>query len=138
MGFGIGQLLPILVQGILSENKIIFIEQPEIHLHPRLQAELGNFFAEMAGRTGTAPQPGLEEEYGNQFIIETHSENLILRLQTLIRKGKLKKEDVAVIYCDKTPDGTVATELRLNDDGEFIDPWPHGFFEESFDELFGK
>jgi len=141
VGFGIGQLLPILVQGVLSENKIIFIEQPEIHIHPRLQAELGSFFAEMAGRTRTVSMDDVfeneEEKYGNQFIIETHSESLILRLQKLIRKGELKKEDVAVIYCDKTTDGTVATELRLNDKGEFIDPWPQGFFEESFDELFG-
>ena len=137
VGFGIGQILPILVQGILSENKILFIEQPEIHIHPRLQAELGSFFAEMAGKNSPDPEPGLEEEYGNQFIIETHSEYLILRLQKLIRKGELRKEDVAVIYCDKTPDGTVATELRLNDKGEFIDPWPQGFFEESFKEMFG-
>ncbi|TSA48172.1 MAG: DUF3696 domain-containing protein [Deltaproteobacteria bacterium] len=140
VGFGIGQILPIIVQGVLSENKTIFIEQPEIHIHPRLQAELGSFFAEMAGRTGPVtadPSNPNEEGYGNQFIIETHSENLILRLQKLIRKGELKKEDVAVIYCDKTPDGTVATELRLNDKGEFIDPWPQGFFEESFKEMFG-
>lgn len=144
VGFGIGQILPILVQGALSENKILFIEQPEIHLHPRLQAELGSFISEMAGRSGLDDSdiPGAwdpeEELYGNQFIIETHSENLILRLQKLIRKGELKKEDVAVIYCDKTPDGTIATELRLNDKGEFIDPWPQGFFEESFNELFGE
>lgn len=136
VGFGIGQLLPILVQGVLSENKIIFIEQPEIHLHPRLQAELGSFFAKMAGARKS--ETSYDENLGNQFIIETHSESLILRLQKLIRKGELKKEDVAVIYCDKTTDGTVAKELRLNDDGEFIDPWPHGFFEESFDELFGE
>ena len=107
-------------------------------IHPRLQAEMGSFFAEMAGRAKAVSYGGEEERYGNQFIIETHSENLILRLQKLIRMGKLKKEDVAVIYCDKTPDGTVAMELRLNDKGEFIDPWPHGFFEESFDELFGE
>lgn len=139
VGFGIGQIMPIIVQGVLSENKTIFIEQPEIHLHPRLQAELGSFFAAMAG-TGPItvdPYNPKEEGYGNQFIIETHSENLILRLQKLIRKGELRKEDVAVIYCDKTQDGTVATELRLNDKGEFIDPWPQGFFEESFKEMFG-
>ncbi|MCK4824880.1 DUF3696 domain-containing protein, partial [bacterium] len=58
------------------------------------------------------------------------------RLQKLIRKGELKKEHVAVIYFDKTPNETLAKELRLNDKGEFIDPWPHGFFEESFDEMF--
>ena len=143
VGFGIGQILPILVQGALSENNILFIEQPEIHLHPRLQAELGSFVAEMAGRSKYDPSLDTtidyeEEKYGNQFIIETHSENLILRLQKLIRKGELRKEDVAVIYFDKTTDGTVATELRLNDKGEFIDPWPQGFFEESFNELFGE
>lgn len=145
VGFGIGQLLPIIVQGILSKNKIIIIEQPEIHVHPRLQAELGSFIAAMAGRSDTIPEDYVgrnfidpsEEEYGNQFIIETHSENLVLRFQKLIRKGELRKEDIAVIYCDKTTEGTVATELHLNDKGEFIDPWPHGFFEESFDELFG-
>jgi len=141
VGFGIGQLLPILVQGVLSENKIMLIEQPEIHVHPRLQADLGSFFAEMAGRTTTNPgeyfEDAKEEKYGNQFIIETHSENLILRLQKLIRKGELKKEDVAVIYFDKTSEGTVTKELRLNDRGEFIDPWPNGFFEESFEEMFG-
>ena len=139
VGFGVGQLFPILVQGLLSENKIILIEQPEIHVHPRLQAELGSFFAAVAGRTPSDSDfsDPLTLDYGNQLIIETHSENIILRLQKLIRKGELKKEDVAVIYCDKIPEGTVATELRLNDKGEFIDPWPHGFFEESFKEMFG-
>lgn len=146
VGFGIGQLLPILVQGILSENKIIFIEQPEIHIHPRLQAELGSFFAEMAGRTGPAPEAGLEEEYGNQFIIETHSEHLILRILRLIRdttNGELKEgekplrpEDVAVIYAKPTEHGTELMELRISEDGDFIDKWPDGFFTEREKELF--
>lgn len=141
VGFGISQILPILVQSVVSEHDVICIEQPEIHIHPRLQAELGSFIAACAAKwhdvKGTNDEKTVIEEPGNQFIIETHSENLILRLQKLIRKGELKKEDVAVIYFDKTPNGTVATELRLNDNGEFIDPWPQGFFEESFKEMFG-
>lgn len=141
VGFGISQLLPIIVQGVTSRNNIICIEQPEIHVHPRLQAELGSFFVECADKYPLPPYgkdfPPTPEP-GNQFIIETHSENLVLRLQKLIRKGELKKEHVAVVYFDKTPNGTVAKELRLNDKGEFIDPWPHGFFEESFDEMFGE
>lgn len=149
VGFGIGQLLPILVQGVLSENKILFIEQPEIHVHPRLQAELGSFFSEMAGRTGTVtenPWDVDEEGYGNQFIIETHSEHLILRLLRLIRdttNGELKEgekplrpEDVAVIYAKPTEHGTELMELRISEDGDFIDKWPDGFFTEREKELF--
>ena len=149
VGFGIGQILPIIVQGVLSENKTIFIEQPEIHIHPRLQAELGSFFAEMAGRTKTVPVDEYtydEEKYGNQFIIETHSEHLILRLLRLIRdttNGELKEgekplrpEDVGVIYAKPTENGAELMELRISEDGDFIDKWPDGFFTEREKELF--
>ena len=144
VGFGIGQLLPILVQGALSENKIILIEQPEIHVHPRLQAELGSFFSEMAGRHDA--ECPTEDVWGNQFIIETHSEHLILRLLKLIRdttNGELKEgekplgpEDVAVIYAKPTEHGTELMELRISEDGDFIDKWPDGFFTERAKELF--
>ena len=143
VGFGIGQLLPILVQGVLSENKIIFIEQPEIHVHPRLQAEMGSFFGEMAGRHVSGNPT--DESCGNQFIVETHSEHLILRLLRLIRattNGELKEgekplrpEDVAVIYAKPTEHGTELMELRISEDGDFIDKWPDGFFTEREKEL---
>ncbi|MEI6609660.1 MAG: DUF3696 domain-containing protein, partial [Deltaproteobacteria bacterium] len=150
LGFGIGQILPILVQGALSENNILFIEQPEIHLHPRLQAELGSFIAEMAGRSkydhSLEAIDYEEEKYGNQFIIETHSEHLVLRLLRLIRdttNGELKEgekplrpEDVAVIYAKPTEHGTELMELRISADGDFIDKWPDGFFTEREKELF--
>lgn len=87
-----------------------------------------------------------EELYGNQFIIETHSEHLILRLLKLIRdttNGELKKgekplrpEDVAVIYAKPTEHGTELMELRISEDGDFIDKWPDGFFTEREKELF--
>ncbi|MFZ4439746.1 MAG: AAA family ATPase [Syntrophales bacterium] len=155
VGFGIGQLLPILVQGILSENKIVIIEQPEIHVHPRLQAELGSFIAEVAGRSPTEPPDEYDyheildpakEIHGNQFIIETHSEHIILRLLRIIRdttNGELKEgekplrpEDVAVIYAKPTEHGTELMELRISGEGEFIDKWPDGFFTEREKELF--
>jgi len=150
VGFGIGQLLPIVVQGVLSENKIMLIEQPEIHVHPRLQAEMGSFFSEMAGRIDINSDDigfdAIDAAYGNQFIIETHSEHLVLRLLRIIRdttNGELKEgekplrpEDVAVIYAKPTENGTELMELRISEDGDFIDKWPDGFFTEREKELF--
>lgn len=126
VGFGISQILPIVVQSLLAEGRVVCVEQPEIHLHPRLQAEFGSLLAD-----------AIRAKRPNQFIIETHSEHLILRLQRLIRRGTLKPEDIAVIHVRKTEEGSVATELRLDDQGEFIDRWPEGFFEEGFAERFG-
>lgn len=126
VGFGISQVLPIIVQSMLSRNTTLLIEQPEIHIHPRLQAELGSLLAEC-----------IKSPINNQFIIETHSEHLILRLQKLIRKGELKPEDISVIYVDRGAEGSKCLSLRLDKDGDFIDEWPDGFFEEDFNEIFG-
>lgn len=126
VGFGISQVLPIIVQSMLSRKSTLLIEQPEIHIHPRLQAELGSLLAEC-----TKPP------FDNQFIIETHSEHLMLRLQKLIRKGELKPDDVSVIYVDRGSDGSKCLHLRLDEEGDFIDEWPDGFFEEDFNEIFG-
>jgi hypothetical protein len=153
VGFGISQLMPIIVQGVISQNKTICIEQPEIHVHPRLQAELGSFFAECLARVPQkiqdhtlspaesdisvlellerVPQNEDISPRYNQFIIETHSEHLVLRLLRLIRdttNGELKEgenplrpEDVAVIYAKPTEHGTELMELRISEDGDFID-----------------
>jgi predicted ATPase len=125
VGFGISQVLPIIVQSMLSRNSTLLIEQPEIHIHPRLQAELGSLLAEC-----------IKPPFENQFIIETHSEHLMLRLQKLIRKGKLKPEDISVIYVDRGTEGSKCLHLRLDEEGDFIDEWPDGFFEEDFNEIF--
>ena len=77
VGFGVSQILPFIVQSLASGGWIISIEQPEVHVHPKLQADLGDLLAE-----------AIKEPRQNRFIIETHSEHLILRLQRLVAKSK--------------------------------------------------
>jgi hypothetical protein len=124
VGFGVSQLLPFIVQSLLSEKQIISIEQPEVHVHPKLQADLGDLLA-----------AAIKKDRPNQFIVETHSEHLILRLQRLVRKQQIKPEDVSVIYVSRGPEGANAERLRLDEEGDFIDEWPNGFFPERLREL---
>jgi len=146
VGFGIGQLMPILVEGILdgpmpNSWKVLCVEQPEIHLHPRLQAHLADFFISTAKLNRTENPKGRSSEVrrrgnGSQWIIETHSEALILRLQRRIREKTIKSDDISVLYVEPCGDiGAKVTRLRMDENGEFIDEWPSGFFEESFREM---
>jgi len=127
LGSGIAHVLPIITQTFVSKEDMILIEEPEIHLHPRAQAELGSMFAEVIKNTE------------NTFIIETHSENILLRLRKLIRRGELSKDDVSVIYVDKKiGKGSYCIPLKLDDNGHItnINDIPGGFFEEGFNDLF--
>ena len=124
VGFGISQLLPFVVQSLVAKEQIISIEQPEVHVHPKLQADLGDLLAE-----------AIKEPRRNQFIIETHSEHLILRLQRLVYEKRIKPEDISVIYVSRGPEGAESERLRIDEEGDFIDDWPNGFFPERLREL---
>jgi len=135
VGIGVSQVLPVLVSAYGTKNSIIAIEQPEIHLHPALQAELGDVFIESS-----------LGENKNTFLIETHSEHIILRLLRRVREtsegnledGKypIAPSDIAVVYAQPTPKGAILRELRVTKEGEFRDKWPEGFFTERAKELF--
>jgi predicted ATPase len=140
-GFGLSQLLPIVVEMHLRERSLILIEQPELHLHPRLQARVGQLLRDAV--TG---------QNQNRFLIETHSEHLILRIRRLIRQGLLDPKLVRILYVNNQEseiadpltrsqmisslESNIIT-LRLDDRGDFIDPWPNGFFDERLEELPG-
>jgi len=132
---GLARVLPVLVLAYGSQGKLLAMEQPEIHLHPALQAELGDVFIEAA-----------LGDRQNTFILETHSEHLILRLMRRMRESHQDKEtglpkltpaDVSVLYVE--PDGTrsIVREMPLNELGELVKSWPGGFFEEGLREQFG-
>jgi len=135
VGLGVSQVLPVLVSAYASKNKIIAIEQPEIHLHPALQADLGDVFIESALSSN-----------GNTFILETHSEHLILRILRRIREtseGELESgaipltpDQVAVLYVQPGKNGSEIMHIPINEEGEFDRPWPQGFFAERARELF--
>jgi len=135
VGIGISQVLPVLVHSFADRGQIVAIEQPEIHLHAELQAELGDVFIQSA-----------LGERRNTFVLETHSEHLILRIMRRIRQTKEGKlpagcppvtaKDVSILFVQ--PDGprSIVREMPLNDRGELVKAWPGGFFEESYRELF--
>src|SRR6185437_7741009 len=132
VGFGISQVLPVLTLAYGSHNNIIAIEQPEIHLHPELQAELADVFIESA-----------LGGHQNTFLLETHSEHLILRVMKRMRETWHKKEstrppispkDVAILYVEPLGTRSVVREIPLNDAGQLVKAWPGGFFEEGLKE----
>ncbi|MBN2572362.1 MAG: DUF3696 domain-containing protein [Ignavibacteriales bacterium] len=135
VGYGISQVIPVLVSAYGNTNKIIMIEQPEIHLHPALQAELGDVFLEAA-----------LGENKNRFILETHSEHLILRILRRIREQnegketpgipKINPDDIQVLYAQPTSEGTKLIKIPITQDGDFAIKWPEGFFTERAKELF--
>ena len=134
IGVGISQLLPVVV-AVLDPDRpgITAIEQPELHVHPRLQVELGDLFAE--GAAG-----------GSVFLIETHSEHLLLRIMRRMRETsvgtlpegvpEVRPEDVNVLFVEQDGAETLIREMPLNEKGELVKAWPGGFFEEDLREIF--
>lgn len=137
VGVGISQVLPVVVAAQDRSASMVCIEQPELHIHPSVQVGLGDLFIDGA----------LNQELS--FLIETHSEHLILRLLRRIREAAEEAEEagsssaqrvtpeVVGVYCLTRKDGAVVVdEIPVTQDGEFATPWPHGFFDERGPELF--
>lgn len=127
VGFGLSQVLPVVVQLVGSTNSLVMIEQPEIHLHPKIQSRLADILIESV------------VENGNQLLIETHSEHLLMRIQRRLREASVEGFDASRVGVNfvSSVDGTSRIEpLRMDDEGHLIDPWPGGFFDERLDDLF--
>jgi hypothetical protein len=121
VGFGVSQCLPVLVALLTARpGQLVYIEEPEIHLHPRAQMALAQVLADAANR-------------GVRVVIETHSSLLLLGVQALVAEGALPPELVALHWFSLTKDG--ATEVRsadLDEAGAFGE-WPEDFAEVTLD-----
>ncbi|BAY92850.1 AAA family ATPase [Tolypothrix sp. LEGE 11397] len=115
VGFGVSQTLPVIVALLVAEpGQLVYIEQPEIHLHPRAQAALAEVFAYAANR-------------GVKVVIETHSALLLLAVQSLVAEGKLSPQLVKLHWFTRKEDGiTKVSSTDLDDTGAFGD-WPEDF-----------
>ena len=117
VGFGISQFLPIIVADLqLDDQSCLALSQPEIHLHPKIQALFGNFLANQIKRTQ------------KQYIVETHSEYLLNRIRLLLVKGELKPEDVRVYYFENDGIKTTTHKIEFATDGQ-IKGAPESFFD---------
>jgi hypothetical protein len=120
MGEGVSQILPILQHALLlKSSSCLVVEQPEIHLHPALQSDLGDLFIQVVNREQC------------QVLIETHSEHLLLRVRRRIAEGVIKPEQVSILFVEKDGLESNVRDLHLNDSGHFED-WPKGFFEDAY------
>jgi hypothetical protein len=109
IGFGTSQILPIIVQSSISNKEsLIMIEQPELHLHPRVQASLADFFVKLAPKR-------------QKFLLETHSDYLLERLRYNILDGNIRTEDVAIYYIEqsKAEKCSTITKIIINSRGQY-------------------
>ena len=109
VGYGVSQVLPILADCLLAPNEsLLLVQQPEVHLHPRGQAELGSFFKR------------LHESKNLRFVVETHSDYLIDRMRLEVKRG-LNPEKVLILYLTTSDEGTKVNQIYIDKLGNFVD-----------------
>jgi predicted ATPase len=125
-------VLPALVQAFYCPaESIVWMEQPEIHLHPQVQAELADAFISAV----QAFEHGRPRNV--QLIIETHSEHFLNRLQRRIAEQALTPDDVAIYFAKSTEAGAELEALRVNDLGD-IENWPDNFFGDEMGDIVAR
>lgn len=110
VGYGVSQILPILVDCLVEGSSSFFLmQQPEVHLHPKAQAELGSFFVEMV------------KSRRQRFMIETHSDYILDRVRMEVRAGRIDSGDVAIVFLEREAHGVKAHNLNVDQQGNITD-----------------
>lgn len=122
VGIGVSQVLPVLTLAFFAPTgSTILLEEPEIHLHPLAQSVLAELFVEVS------------KERNVQFIVETHSEHLFRRMQTLMARGTASTDDCAMYFIEKGEKGAEIRELKIDEFGRLTN-WPDKFFGDALGE----
>jgi len=132
VGFGVSQVLPALVQAFYCPpGSTLWMEQPEIHLHPMAQSNLADaMISAVQSYENGAPR-------GTQLIIETHSEHFLNRLQRRVAERAIGAEDIAVYFAKNKKSGAELEELKLDDSGEILN-WPENFFGDEMGDIVAR
>lgn len=117
-GFGVSQVLPLLAYDARLAEGYCVAYQPEVHLHPFAQSRLADIFVNSIKR-------------GNQVFVETHSTDMILRLQAKIASGEIKPDDVRVFCFENKKGQSLIKQVDLGEGGSPSIPWPKGFLDTS-------
>lgn len=123
VGVGVSQMLPVMVAALDYDVPLAFIEQPELHIHPRLQLEMGDLLLQSA------------QSLNKTLVLETHSEHIILRQLRRIEEGKYSPDSLSVLYVNVIDGMSRVERLEVNSEGDFDKDWPDGFFDERDKEL---
>ncbi len=125
VGFGVSQVLPVVVQAMGNTQSLVLIEQPEIHVHPKMQSRIMDLLIHSMRANG------------NRFLIETHSEHLLLRAQRRIRQSRptLNSDELSVFYVAQEGGVSSALNVELDENGDINVGWPGGFFDDRLEDL---
>lgn len=122
VGVGVSQVIPVIVAALFAQpGHIVIVEEPESHLHPLAQSKLAELLAQVS------------KERNVQFIVETHSEHLFRRMQTLIAKQQIKPKETAMYFVERDGKAAKMRPLELDDFGR-VKNWPEGFFGDTLGE----
>jgi hypothetical protein len=123
VGFGVSQILPVLTLCYyVPENSIIILEQPEIHLHPSVQAGLADVFIDAVKNRNV------------QIILESHSEHLLRRLQRRMAEEQFDSDKTALYFCSAEDGASTLTPLDVDSSGVILN-WPKDFFGDEYGEI---
>lgn len=123
VGYGVSQILPLIIEMLASRKTMFSIQQPEVHLHPKAQAAFGNFLFKTC------------QNEDNSFVIETHSDFTINRFRHCLSKNQSKKTTFSqILFFERKVEGNTITILKINSDGSYKAELPDAYRDFFIDE----
>ncbi len=122
LGFGVSQVMPLVIASKIPDKNLIVVQQPETHLHPKMQADLGDLLIDSIDT--------------KRWLIETHSEVLMLRILRRIREKEFSASDLKIYFVDQQDGLSRIIDMKFTDSGDLLTRWPKGFFAQESMEIF--